>query len=232
MERIAEILKPIGEIDACSYVWAQLMFLPSHQQGVEPWSLTINNGPLSVEDFVAADLPRNSPRIEGVVPAMENLDDFGSGGVDDLEFALAQRPLDLSEAEVESVLERWPAEPLDYDGWAEVGMALYHQFEGSDEGYRRWVSWSEKSPKHNSREMRTKYRSFGGRARPKTMASIIKHVGGLRQALELEPACDTFVALEAEARGLADMGSYIALRAALVDYSSGPPGIAGARGSR
>jgi hypothetical protein len=212
VERIAEILKPIGEIDACSYVWAQLMFLPSHQQGVEPWSLTINNGPLSVEDFVAADLPRNSPRIEGVVPAMENLDDFGSGGVDDLEFALAQRPLDLSEAEVESVLERWLAEPLDYDGWAEVGMALYHQFEGSDEGYRRWVSWSEKSPKHNSREMRTKYRSFGGRARPKTMASIIKHVGGLRQALELEPAGDTFVALEAEARGLADMGSYIALR--------------------
>jgi hypothetical protein len=211
VERIAEIMKPIGEIDACSYVWAQLMFLPSHREGVEPWSLKIDNQPLSVEDFVTAKTwtTEQSSNIPN--------DDFGSRGVDrealdDLEFALAQRPLDLTPEAVDNILERWPAEPLDYDGWAEVGMALFHQFEGSEEGYRRWVEWSEKSPKHNSREMRTKYRSFGGRSRPKTMASIIKHVGGLRQALELEPAGDTFVALEAEAKGLADMGSYIALR--------------------
>jgi len=198
--KLAEILKPIGELDACSFVWAQLMFLPSHQQGVEPWSLTIDAEPLPVEDWISVQ----SSDIRN--------DDLGVGDLGDLELAIAQRPLDLTEADVDSILERWPAEPLDYDGWAEVGMALFHQFEGSEDGFRRWQVWSEKSSKHDPREMRTKWRSFGGRARPKTMASIIKHAGGLRQALELAPAGDTFVELETQAKDLADMGSYIEFR--------------------
>jgi hypothetical protein len=205
--KLAEILKPIGELDACSFVWAQLMFLPSHQQGVEPWSLTIDAEPLPVEDWI-------SEQSSGISEQSSDIgnDDLGAGDIGDLELAIAQRPLDLTEADVNSILERWPAEPLDYDGWAEVGMALFHQFEGSEDGYRRWVAWSEKSSKHDPREMRTKWRSFGGRARPKTMASIIKHAGGLRQALELAPAGDTFVELETQARGLADMRSYIEFR--------------------
>lgn len=206
VERVADILKPIGEVDACSFVWAQLMFLPSHQQGVEPWSLTIDNVPLPVEDFVTKET-WTTEQSSGISEQSSNDD-----GVADLEFALAQRPLDLTPEDVDALLERWPAEPLDYDGWAEVGMALYHQFEGLDEGYRRWVAWSEKSPKHDPREMRAKYRSFGGRLKPKTMASIIKHVGGLRKALELVPTGDTFVELEREAKAVADMGSYIGLR--------------------
>jgi hypothetical protein len=217
---LAEMLAPIGNLDACSWVWAQLMFLPSHQQGVEPWSLRIEGEPLPVEDWISGQSSGMSGQSSGIsgqssgmsAQSSENLDDLDAGGVSDLEMAIAQRPLDLTPGDVDSILDRWPAEGLDYDHWAEVGMALYHQHEGSDEGYRRWIAWSEKSSKHDPRQMRTKWRSFGGRARPKTMASIIKHAGGLRQALELAPAGDTFAALEAQAASLADVGAYIEMR--------------------
>jgi hypothetical protein len=194
MDQIAKILEPIGVLDKCSWVWAQLMFLPSHQPGVTPWSVVQGGEPWQVPDV-----------IDGVDYAEVTVDNYHSSGggfstgnswttdqssgisgqssnddgVADLELALAQRPLDLTPTEVNTLLERWPAANLDYDGWNEVGMAIYHQFEGSDEGYEIWKGWSEKSPKHDPREMRMKWRSFGGRARPKTMRTIIKLVGGM-----------------------------------------------------
>lgn len=202
--QIIERLAPIGTPDKCSFVWAQLMFLPSHQPGVTPWAVVQDGDPWEVGD------------LDESCTTEQLYNELVSGDLDDpvadLETALAQRPLDLTDDDVDTLLERWPAADLDYDGWAEVGMALYHQFEGGDEGQRRWMGWSEQSPKHNPREMRAKWRSFGGRARPKTMASIIKRVGGLAKAVELEPAGDTFAALEAQAKSLEDMAAYIALR--------------------
>ncbi len=204
MDIVAKLLEPVGVLDKCSFVWAQLMFLPSHQPGVTPWAVVQDGDPWEVGD------------LDESWTTEQSSNDLGSGDLDgpvaDLETALAQRPLDLTDEDVDTLLERWPAADLDYDGWAEVGMALYHQFEGGDEGQRRWMGWSEQSPKHNPREMRAKWRSFGGRARPKTMASIIKRVGGLAKAVELEPAGDTFAALEAQAKSVEDMAAYIALR--------------------
>lgn len=202
VDEIVGLLADIGGADKCSWVWAQLMFLASHQPGVEPWSLTISGEPWQVADAVPLDnLPVDGGGLSG-----GNADDLG------LERAIAYQPLDLSDEEVASILERWPAEPLDYDGWLEVGAALWHQYQGSDAGFSRWVAWSELSPKHDAREMRTKYRSFGGRLRPKTMASIIKHAGGLAKAVEIAPSGNTFAALEAEAKGLSGVEAYIALR--------------------
>ena len=227
VDQIVALLEPVGVADKCSWVWAQLMFLPSHHTGVTPWSVVQRGEAWAVAEGLTTEQSSNIPNRDfvtketwtteqssGIFEQSSGIFEQSSNddGVADLEFALAQRPLDLTPEAVDNILERWPAADLDYDGWAEVGMALCHQFEGSDEGYRRWVEWSEKSPKHDPREMRAKWRSFGGRARPKTMASIIKHAGGLRQALELEPAGDTFVALEREAKAVVDMGGYIALR--------------------
>jgi hypothetical protein len=221
VDKIARLLADLGEFDKCSWVWAQLMFLASHQPGVKPWSVVQNGEPWQVPDVLEGveytvdnPTPERGELSTGMIEQSSGIpnDDFGSGDIADLELALAQRPLDLTPEDVGSILDRWPAEPLDYDGWAEVGMALYHQFEGRDEGLRRWVAWSEKSPKHNPREMRMKYRSFGGRMKPKTMASIIRHVGGLHKALAIEPAGDTFAALEAQARAVKDVKAYGELR--------------------
>ena len=42
---------------------------------------------------------------------------------------------DLSDDEIRAVLMTVPAQP-GYDGWLQVGMALYHQFDGDDLGHR------------------------------------------------------------------------------------------------
>lgn len=205
VDAIVALMPAIGPADKCSWVWAQLMFLASHQPGVEPWSLTVEGEPWQVADRVPVD---NPPAFGGELTTGTAADDGGLA----LERALAYEPLDLTDDAVDSVLERWPAEPLDYDQWLEVGAALWHQYRGEKEGFERWVAWSEKSPKHDAREMRSKWNSFGGRTRPKTMASIIKHAGGLAKAVELVPAGGTYAELEAKAKALPDMAAYIDLR--------------------
>jgi hypothetical protein len=187
-------LVDIGAVDPCSFVMSQLMFLPSHKQGVTPWSMR--------RDGAAWDC--GEPSVEA--PVVEG-DDFG-----DLEAMVAAEPKDMSMAEVDALLENYPAEGKEYDEWVRVGMALYHQFRGSEDGWDRWATWSALSSKHEPRQMRTKWRSFGGASKPVTMASIIKLAGGRAKAVEVTPTGPTFVALEAEARGLRSLGDYTALR--------------------
>ena len=189
----------LGEPDKCSYVMNQIMFLPSHQPGVEPWSLR-NDG----EPWVVGELSVPT------VPAVAEADDDG----DDLLRLVAAQPLDLTEGEVDAALESYGAEGLDYDDWLRVGMALYHQFQGGDEGWRRWLAWSEKSSKHDPRQMRTKWRSFGAGSpdRPVTFASVIKAAGGLQRAVEIRPDSQTFEALMLRAEAVSSMEEYKSLR--------------------
>lgn len=49
----------------------------------------------------------------------------------------------------------------DYDFWLRVGMALHHEFGGSDEALALWIEWSEHSPKYESGVCAPKWRSFG-----------------------------------------------------------------------
>lgn len=64
-----------------------------------------------------------------------------------------------------------------YDNWFQVGMALYHQFDGSDEGMELWSEWSEPSSKFDRAALVKKWRTFDvegkGRA-PLTAAFILK----------------------------------------------------------
>ena len=170
---VDEIVRTVGlgAPDKCSYVMNQLMFLPSHQPGVEPWSLRNDGAAWPVGEVVKGVHIEQAPDADGT--------DNG----DDLMRLVAAQPLDITEGDVDAALETYEAEGLDYDAWLRVGMALYHQFQGGHEGWRRWLAWSEKSSKHDPRQMRTKWRSFssGSRERPVTFASVIKMAGGLRQ---------------------------------------------------
>lgn len=204
---VDEIVRAVGlgVPDKCSYVMNQIMFLPSHQPGVEPWSLRNDGEPWAV----------------GVSSVSSVHETDGTDGTDGNDFAgddllrvVVSQPLDLSEGEVEAALEAYPAEGLEYDDWLRVGMALYHQFEGTDAGWTRWLAWSEKSSKHDPRQMRTKWRSFDGglRDRPVTFASVIKMAGGLRQAVEIRPGSQTFDALVQRAEAVSSMDEYRTLR--------------------
>jgi len=193
----------LGQPDNCSFVMSQLMFLPSRQEGVEPFSVRQDGEPWHVPETPAEGLPE--PSIAGNVTGED-------AEVDDLEIAVASQPLDMVASEVDALLENYPAEGREYDDWLRVGMALYHQFQGGEDGWKRWMDWSEKSSKHNPRQMRTKWRSFGGSRNPVTMASIIHLTGGRRAAAEIKPSGGTFAALRAEAEQIGSLEDYTRFR--------------------
>lgn len=72
----------------------------------------------------------------------------------------------------------------DYDKWLEYGMACYHQFEGSTDGYDLWVEWSEQSFKFNLGECEKKWSSFDeagkGRA-PVTFRTVLADAKTFKQ---------------------------------------------------
>jgi hypothetical protein len=200
---VAEIvdLVGLGPVDNCSFVMSQLMFLPSNREGVTPWSMRRDGEPWACQGTQISISVRD--RDEGF-DAGDDLGDFAA--------IVAAEPLDIGLSEIDALLENYPAEGKDYDEWLRVGMALYHQFRGGEEGWRRWTAWSIESSKHDARQMRTKWRSFGGSAKPVTMASIIHLAGGRRAAVEIAPSGSTYAALEAEARGLRSLDDYTELR--------------------
>jgi len=52
------------------------------------------------------------------------------------------RQADISDEELHAKLLMVPAQP-DYDSWLQIGMALYHQYDGGERGLELWHEWSE-----------------------------------------------------------------------------------------
>ena len=194
----------MGTADKCSYVMNQLMFMPSHQPVVEPFFVEVKNDFWVVPDDLTVTNTYND---------LED-DDF-----DDLDQLLAEQPLDIEEADIDTLLENYEAEPLDYDEWLAVGMGLWHQHRGSEEGYQRWLAWSSKSGKHDPRHMPVKWRSFGGSRRPVTLATVIKRAGGRDKALGLRPDSPVVEDLRERARTVTSQAEYAAVREAVLGLS-------------
>ena len=65
----------------------------------------------------------------------------------------------------------------DYDTWYQVGMALYHQFDGEDEGFDLWNEWSEISDKYDPDALERHWKSFsidGKKRAPLTARFILR----------------------------------------------------------
>ena len=186
-------------LDKCSYTVNQIMFLASHRNGVAPWGLSQAGEPWAVADAAPE-------AIGGIVRAEVEV-------LDDLVVALNSQPLDITPDQVDSILANYEAASCDYDEWFRVGMALYHQFEGSADGFNRWVEWSKlDAERFNGNEMRTKWRSFGGSANPVTMASVIKASGGMRGSAIVTADSAVAMSLETEAEQVADRETYSAFK--------------------
>jgi len=107
--------------------------------------------------------------------------------MDDLDLALANRPIDMGTGRVKEILKSYPPHDLDYDRWLAVGAALSHQYQGSDKGYKLWRKWSEQSDKHDPSQMRKKWISFKGSANPVTMASVVHWAKEVRKQAFTRP---------------------------------------------
>ena len=196
-------------MDSCSKVIGQIMFLASNHTDVAPWSMVSGSGVLDVDAL--------GIEFGGITRAEDD-----SSDIFDLDLAFASQPLDLSDDDVAQLLENYPSDSLDYDGWAKVGMAIAHQYECSEKGYKIWVAWSKlDTERFKQREMPTKWRSFGGRTNPITMASIIKSAGGLSGgALAISPTSETALTLRDQAQAVSDMDSYSAFKKRVVSLST------------
>lgn len=85
-------------------------------------------------------------------------------------------PIDISEDELRNRLMMVP-NPDDYDTWINVGMALHHQFDGSDDGLDLWNEWSETADNYDKDACERRWADFaidGKHRAPLTARFIMK----------------------------------------------------------
>ncbi len=81
--------------------------------------------------------------------------------------------------DIESVL------PDDYDMWLQVGMCLWHQFNGGEEGFELWDEWSMPSENYTGIEaLRSRWAGFkpDPNQRPLTFATVRRMANNARMA--------------------------------------------------
>lgn len=85
------------------------------------------------------------------------------------------KPIGLSIDEARQVLADLPDDQYleDRDGWLNVGMALHHEFGGSDEAYRLWCDFSKRSEKFDKKDQRAVWKSFKPKAKMLRMATLM-----------------------------------------------------------
>lgn len=102
--------------------------------------------------------------------------------------------LQFSVEEVESYVrdldDTWAE---DRDTWIKVGMALHHEFEGSDDGFDIWCDFARRSKKFSFSEHRFQWKSLKNKTgKPVTMKSVIEEVIAIRAERHTEDLIDTF----------------------------------------
>lgn len=104
-------------------------------------------------------------------------DDLALDEDDDLMSIVRSAPMGLTEDEIDRVLADIPNDDLHHDDYVQVGMALSHEYEGSQLGFEKWCDWARQSKKFDIRTQKTKWKSFKGRANPVRMATLIQIAG-------------------------------------------------------
>jgi predicted P-loop ATPase len=111
-------------------------------------------------------------------------DDLSLDEDDDLMAIVRSSPMGLSEAEIDKTLADLPEDWIeDHDLWVQAGMALHHEYEGSQVGFEKWCQWARQSAKFDIKDHKTRWKSFKGRGTPVRMATLIKAAGDNRLAV-------------------------------------------------
>lgn len=74
--------------------------------------------------------------------------------------AAKKMPVKLERDEIDQRLADVSLYAGDYDFWVQVGMALHHQFRGSEEGLQIWDNWSQDADNYDAEAVVTKWASF------------------------------------------------------------------------
>ena len=86
----------------------------------------------------------------------------------DEDFSNLRPRLNLTAEQIQRALVYVSAD--DYDKWIRVGMALWHECEGSERGFDYWHEWSRSSESYtDEHSLRTRWRGFRSRRRGRTI---------------------------------------------------------------
>ncbi|MDP2262660.1 MAG: phage/plasmid primase, P4 family [Hydrogenophaga sp.] len=101
----------------------------------------------------------------------------------------------------------------DYDTWLAVGMALHHEYDGSDAALALWQEWGSTSDKYEPGEDARKWRSFGRGSRQTSLRWLIKicnQAKAEREALRRRETMDTIRARIRDASDQYDLTETVA----------------------
>lgn len=111
----------------------------------------------------------------------EELSRGGGGSGSGFELEDFKPVLRLAGETIRDTLDTIPNPGRDFDLWLEIGMALHHQFEGSDEGLQHWHQWSEASSSYEPSEVNRRWDSFGIGTATVTFASLLLRAKNIRE---------------------------------------------------
>lgn len=92
--------------------------------------------------------------------------------------------LAVSMEKVDETLDYIPNDDAEYDDYLTVGMALHHQFRGSEDGLKRWHEWASKSTKYEPEDLNRRWSSFGHGPDTATFATLIYKANEFRRKEE------------------------------------------------
>lgn len=159
-----------------------------HKDTSKPYEWTTDSHPANTD---SEDLPTLTPEdakslmryFEQVAheQGWKKVSNGLSGGArspdeDDDPFADVESVVDLPPEEIRQRLMLVPGAE-EYDRWVQIGMALYHQFGGDDDGLALWHEWSEVADNYDPEALEKHWRSFdinGKKRAPVTARFIIK----------------------------------------------------------
>jgi hypothetical protein len=108
---------------------------------------------------------------------VKRLEGRGAGEYDDDDpFVSDKAKIELSTAEIQAKLAMVP-NAEDHDTWFHVGMALYHQYDGSEEGLILWHEWSAQANNYDADDLDYRWTTFdveGKKREPITARFILK----------------------------------------------------------
>lgn len=157
-----------------------------HPDTQRPYTWADDRSPLTVHHDDLVELTPNDARR--IIEEFERLAEAagmkaiargsmgGNRSDDDDVFAADTQPVVMETEELRNRLMLVPNSD-DYDTWYQVGMALFHQFDGDYLGLDLWIEWSSTADNFNERECQKKWKTFDignkGRA-PVTARYILK----------------------------------------------------------
>jgi hypothetical protein len=112
---------------------------------------------------------------EGTVGSVEPTSSDEQYDIIPANFVNLRPPLDITVHQIRRDLASIQSRADNYDSWLRVGMALWHQFDGSEDGLHLWDEWSENSDAYEGIEdLRSRWTGFqsDSNSRPITFATV------------------------------------------------------------